>query len=302
MPGDDADVAPQRRVRLCDLADSGSEGPEPAPTLRGRDGQRYLPVHLGAAFEAYMPPLLRFLCTFGPGDMAAELKTRSRREEGELVVSDRTVLGNLVLHRKTWSVPVALAGRRAAERGRCRGIRVAGTGCGSPGDPGLGLPRRAHRDCAGRDGLEAPVPRLHVPALSPAGQVRRGGRRRAPDAPRDAARAGDVPARRRGPAMGPGGPGGLHRCPRSRSAPPDTAPARPGTAPAHGRGVRSRLKPRRDPKRSVPKPFRGSPCTGAGRLPATPRHPRAASPPPGPRAHTTRIRHGTVPRGPESAP
>ncbi len=106
MPGDDADVAPQRRVRLCDLR-IRFEGPERSPTLRGRDGQRYLPVHLGAAFEAYMPPLLRFLCTFGPGDMAAVLPPRSRREEGELVVSDRTVLGNLVLHRKTWSVPVA---------------------------------------------------------------------------------------------------------------------------------------------------------------------------------------------------
>lgn len=106
LPGDEVRAAPGRRLRLRDLRVS-FDGPERRPVLRGPGGMRLLPVHLGLAFEAFMPPLTRFLCAFGPGDLRTVLPPRAPRREGDLVVSGRTVLGTLVVHRAAWRVPAA---------------------------------------------------------------------------------------------------------------------------------------------------------------------------------------------------
>lgn len=106
LPGDEVRAAPGRRLRLRDLRVC-FDGPERRPVLRGPGGMRLLPVHLGMAFEAFMPPLTRFLCAFGPGDLRTVLPPRVPRQEGDVVVSGRTVLGSLVVHRAAWRVPAA---------------------------------------------------------------------------------------------------------------------------------------------------------------------------------------------------
>lgn len=106
LPGDEVRAAPGRRMRVRDLRVC-FEGPDRRPVLRGPKGIRLLPVHLGLAFEAFMPPLTRFLCAFGPGDLRTLLPPRAPRTEGDVVVTGRTVLGSLVLHRAAWRVPTA---------------------------------------------------------------------------------------------------------------------------------------------------------------------------------------------------
>jgi hypothetical protein len=106
LPGDDADVPPHRRVRLNELRVC-FEGAERRPVLRGQQGRRFLPVHLGLAFEAYLPSVVRFLCAFGPGELSTVLPPRAWRDQGEVRVADRTVLDSLVVHRQGWSVPAA---------------------------------------------------------------------------------------------------------------------------------------------------------------------------------------------------
>lgn len=104
LPGDDADVAPHRRVRLGDLRVrfGAADG---VPRLTGRDGERYLPVNLGLSFEAYLPTLAKFLCAFGPSELSTVQPPRRLLPAGELTVVPRTLLGNLVLHRRAWDVP-----------------------------------------------------------------------------------------------------------------------------------------------------------------------------------------------------
>jgi hypothetical protein len=106
LPGEGADAAPGRRLSLGELRVC-FRGPDRVPVLRGPGGERLLPVHLGLAFEAYLPPLVRFLAALGPGALRPVLPPRRGRAEGEVVVCDRTLLGSLVLHRRGWSVPVA---------------------------------------------------------------------------------------------------------------------------------------------------------------------------------------------------
>lgn len=106
LPGDDVDVPPHRRVRLNELRVC-FEGAERRPVLRGQQGQRFLPVHLGLAFEAYLPSIVRFLCAFGPGELSTVLPPRTWRDQGEVRMADRTVLDSLVVHRRGWSVPAA---------------------------------------------------------------------------------------------------------------------------------------------------------------------------------------------------
>lgn len=119
LPGDVSGVHPARRLRLGQLW-VALDGPG-APTLRHGDGGRVLPVHLGMAFEVYMPQLVRFLCAFGPNEMGGVFPPQQRARLGEVYVSPRTLLGNLVLHRRAWSVPAeALA--RAAQGGDARAL------------------------------------------------------------------------------------------------------------------------------------------------------------------------------------
>ncbi len=104
FPGDHAGVAPHRRVRLGELRVCFGGG---GAVLRDASGRRLLPVHLGLAFEAYIPSIARFLCAFGPGEMGTLLPGRAWRDEGEVRVAPRTLLGNLVVHRRGWSAPAA---------------------------------------------------------------------------------------------------------------------------------------------------------------------------------------------------
>jgi hypothetical protein len=104
LPGERAGVPPARRVTLGDLR-IAFHGPDRAPTLRGRDGQRYMAAYLGGAYEDYVPTLVRFLCVFGPTEMSAVFPTTSKHQEGPVTVTRRTVLGNVVLHRAAWTFP-----------------------------------------------------------------------------------------------------------------------------------------------------------------------------------------------------
>lgn len=106
LPGDDAELPPHRRVRLGDLRVSFGAA-DGVPRLTGRGGERYLPVNLGLSFEAWLPTLVKFLCVFGPSELSTVFPKRRLLPEGELTVVPRTVLGNLVLHRRAWNVPVA---------------------------------------------------------------------------------------------------------------------------------------------------------------------------------------------------
>ena len=113
FPGDHAAVAPPRRVSLGELRVCFHAGR--APVLRDAGGERVIPAHLGLAFEAYLPSIARFLCAFGPAEMRAVLPPRHWRADGDVRVRDRTVLGNLVIHRRGWSVPAAPLAAALAE-------------------------------------------------------------------------------------------------------------------------------------------------------------------------------------------
>lgn len=105
LPGEQPGVAAHRRLRLADVWMHWDE--DGAPTLRDSAGVRLLPVHLGMAFEVYMPQLVRFLAAFGPNELGGVFPAQPSRREGEVTTAPRTVMGNLVLHRRWWSVPAA---------------------------------------------------------------------------------------------------------------------------------------------------------------------------------------------------
>ncbi|HEU4558183.1 MAG TPA: lantibiotic dehydratase [Longimicrobium sp.] len=105
LPGERPGVSPSRQLRLDDVW-MCLEG-EGAPTLRDSAGVRLLPVHLGMAFEVYMPQLVRFLTAFGPNELGGVFPAQPSFRNGDVVTAPRTVMGNLVLHRRWWSVPLA---------------------------------------------------------------------------------------------------------------------------------------------------------------------------------------------------
>ncbi len=81
--------------------------PDGWPQLRDLKGQRYLPVYLGLGSYDFMPTLVKFLCAFGPTEMMAIFPPPFRQEMDGMVKQDRTVIGNVVLHRRGWSMPMA---------------------------------------------------------------------------------------------------------------------------------------------------------------------------------------------------
>lgn len=128
LPGDEVRAAPGRRVRLRDLRVC-FEGPGRHPVLRGPGGTRLLPAHLGLAFEAFLPPLARFLCAFGPGDLRMVPPPRAPLGPGDARPTGRTRLGNLVVHRAAWSLPAralaaALEGDDATAFAAVNGLRM----------------------------------------------------------------------------------------------------------------------------------------------------------------------------------
>ena len=81
--------------------------PQGLPQIRDAREQRYFPVHLGVGYHDYLPTLVKFLCAFGPTELEAVFPMPLVREIDGITVQERTVAGNVVLHRKTWRVPVA---------------------------------------------------------------------------------------------------------------------------------------------------------------------------------------------------
>jgi hypothetical protein len=106
FPGERTGVAPHRRVPLGGLRVC-FDGGGGRIALRGVDGRRFVPVHLGLAYEAYMPPVVRFLMALGPSERGSILPPAPERAEGDVRIRARTTLGNLVVHRRAWSVPAA---------------------------------------------------------------------------------------------------------------------------------------------------------------------------------------------------
>lgn len=102
LPGEPSPVPPERRVDPSELRVRCAGN---APELVDATGRRLLPVHLGAATLAYMPPLITFLALFGPGEVRPLEPPRSRRRSGDVEILDRVVLGRLVLARRRWIVP-----------------------------------------------------------------------------------------------------------------------------------------------------------------------------------------------------
>jgi hypothetical protein len=105
LPGAEAHVAEHRRVTLRDLRVS-FDGPDGTSRLRGRDGRRYVALHLGQAFEDCMPPLVKFLAVWGPSESNTVLPAPSRHDVDGISVTRRTLLGDMVIRRRSWSVPV----------------------------------------------------------------------------------------------------------------------------------------------------------------------------------------------------
>ncbi len=100
--GDSVHVAEGRCLALSDLYISiGKDG---WPHVRDRSGQRYLPAYLGVAFHDYLPTLVKFICAFGPTEMGAVFPKPLERRGGGVVIQERTVIGNVVLQRKSWHV------------------------------------------------------------------------------------------------------------------------------------------------------------------------------------------------------
>ncbi len=111
LPGEPSPVPAERRVDPSELRVRCTDD---LPVLVDGTGRRLLPVHLGAASLAYMPPLVTFLSLFGVGEVRPLALPRSRRRQGEAELLDRVVLGRLVLARRRWIVPAAVL-RKAVE-------------------------------------------------------------------------------------------------------------------------------------------------------------------------------------------
>jgi hypothetical protein len=117
------DVARERRVGLGDLVIDADLDRETFRLLDG-SGRRVLPVHLSSMADAGLPPLLRFLLTFGPGETRGVFPP-AHAERGEGVRSfNRLTCGSLVIRRRRWLIGVeslradlaSLSGHRAYAR------------------------------------------------------------------------------------------------------------------------------------------------------------------------------------------
>ena len=109
LPGQDAETAEGGARGLTDLfVHLGADG---WPELRDGQGRRCIPVHLGGGYDDYMPLLLRLLCAFGPSEAKGRFPKYSKRAEGDVTTTERTLLGSVVLHRRSWTFDTAgLAG------------------------------------------------------------------------------------------------------------------------------------------------------------------------------------------------
>jgi hypothetical protein len=105
LPGATVGLPASQRRGLNDMVVTVDR--DGCPQLRDAAGQRYLPVYLGVAYQAYLPTLVKFLCAFGPTEMGAVFPAPLERDRDGVVVRERTVIGNVVIHRRAWRVPAA---------------------------------------------------------------------------------------------------------------------------------------------------------------------------------------------------
>jgi hypothetical protein len=103
LPGADGGTPAEHLERLNDLVVVVANG---MPMLRGRQGHRYLPVFLGLAYFDYLPTFVKFVCAFGPTELGAVFPDGLVREMNGAIVRERTIIGNVVLQRRSWRVPV----------------------------------------------------------------------------------------------------------------------------------------------------------------------------------------------------
>ncbi len=110
LPDEWLDLPAQRKVGLGDLRVQFGE------RLRviGPGDREFAPVHLGLADESFMPPTVRLLTLLGPGGPPAIALPRNARPHGAGRVWPRMRMGDLVLRRRRWELPVDGALRAAA--------------------------------------------------------------------------------------------------------------------------------------------------------------------------------------------
>jgi hypothetical protein len=96
------------------------EGEPPIPVLRDAAGRRLLPMHLGGAGPAFMPPLARLLTLFGPGPFRPVFPLRpTEKDLSGILRQDRLWCGPLLVQRRRWTVPVSAFPRISPQaRGR----------------------------------------------------------------------------------------------------------------------------------------------------------------------------------------
>lgn len=106
IPGESSSLPETRRLRLGDLRFRLS-GPDRFPRLTDTSGRRLLPVHLGGLIFRFMPHLIKFLITFGPGEFRYSAPCQKPLLEGDVSVMDRHAVGNVVYWRKSWTFETA---------------------------------------------------------------------------------------------------------------------------------------------------------------------------------------------------
>ena len=114
IPGESSGLPPERRLRLSQLK-LRLRGPDRFPQVVDAAGRRILPLHLGGLVFRYMPNLLKFLMMFGPGEFRFCTPRKRTVRAGDVEITGRHRMGNLIFRRKSWTfeVPglqVAIAG------------------------------------------------------------------------------------------------------------------------------------------------------------------------------------------------
>jgi hypothetical protein len=95
---------PTRSVTLQDLHlhfDSDSS----QFSVRTRNGERLVPVHLCSLADNCLPSLVRLLLAFGPGETRAVLPFPKRSTSAQCQITERLWYGDLAIHRKRWTLP-----------------------------------------------------------------------------------------------------------------------------------------------------------------------------------------------------
>lgn len=102
------------------------QGKKGLAEIRDKSGQLYIPVFLGGGYYDYLPTLVKFLCAFGPTEMSTVFPSPRLRSSGDVFVGDRTVAGNLIIHRRHWRItPLAKSYILSASTDLTRLLRVS---------------------------------------------------------------------------------------------------------------------------------------------------------------------------------